>query len=257
VTGLSLAGASAGNYTLSATSAGGQVGVITPKVLSVLLQGTVSKKFDGTTTATLTANNYGTLQGVVGNDAVTLSSLPTTGVYDTANVGSGKTVTVSGLTLAGTKTGNYALASSVSGRIGEILANVQASTPTILSVTADNPSPRSAQLFDTIVRLDLPVPQLPVPVQTVAVTTPLPPNPLAELVADSSPGGAVDEPSSSDTATASVVASLDGGGPSSGSNPGATGILIPGLLRSEPNRAQNDRGDTDDLSGWGNAALWQ
>ncbi len=50
--GLSLSGTAAGNYKLAATSLSGAIGTNTPKTLTATLTGTVSKVYDGTTTAT-------------------------------------------------------------------------------------------------------------------------------------------------------------------------------------------------------------
>jgi hypothetical protein len=87
----------------------------------VVLTGTVSKSYDGTTTATLTATNY-TLPGILGGDTVNLNN-PASGTYDTKNVGAGKTVTVTGLAISGSSASNYALSStSTSGAIGVITA---------------------------------------------------------------------------------------------------------------------------------------
>ena len=63
-----------------------------------------NKVYDGTTSATLTSC---TLTGVVGGDVVSCTG---TAAFATASVGAGKTVTVSGLTLAGAAAGNYTLA---------------------------------------------------------------------------------------------------------------------------------------------------
>ena len=85
------------------------------------LTGTVSKTYDGETTATLAAGNY-TLGGVFSGDTVTLNN-PTSGSYDTRNQGTGKTVSVTGLSISGVSADNYTLAStSVSGPIGTIAA---------------------------------------------------------------------------------------------------------------------------------------
>ncbi len=73
--------------------------------LTVSLIGTVSKVYDGTTIATLTASNYSgaavsipnSITGL--NDNLVLSSAGS-GQYDTPNVGTGKTVTASGFTLS-------------------------------------------------------------------------------------------------------------------------------------------------------------
>jgi filamentous hemagglutinin family protein len=119
VTGLALGGAKAGNYVLAATGASGAIGTINAATLTASLTGTVSKTYDGTTVATLAVANYG-LSGVIGGDAVTLGNTAA-GTYDSKNVETGKTVTVTGLTLGGAGAGNYVLASgSVSGAVGAI-----------------------------------------------------------------------------------------------------------------------------------------
>jgi len=116
VSGLTLGGADAGNYQLSSTTASGNVGVIDKAALTAGLTGTVAKTYDGATDATLTGANY-TLTGVIGGDAVTVSG---TGAYDNKNAGSGKAVTVSGLTLGGADAGNYTVNATASANIGEI-----------------------------------------------------------------------------------------------------------------------------------------
>jgi len=89
--------------------------------LTAGLTGTVSKPYDGSTTATLAAGNY-TLSGVVSGDTVTLNN-PTSGTYDTRNQGTGKTVTVTGLAISGASATNYTLSSSsTSGAVGTISA---------------------------------------------------------------------------------------------------------------------------------------
>jgi len=89
--------------------------------LTAGLTGTVSKPYDGTTTATLAAGNY-TLPGVVSGDTVTLNN-PASGTYDTWNQGTGKTVTVTGLAISGASATNYTLSSSsTSGAMGTISA---------------------------------------------------------------------------------------------------------------------------------------
>nr|WP_051374138.1 YDG domain-containing protein [Paraburkholderia sprentiae] len=103
--GLSLAGTDAGNYVLD-TSAQVATAAITPK--SVTATATAGDKvYDGTTTAQL--GNV-TLAGLVGSD--TVSAAGSTGSFDTKNVGTGKSVDGSGLSLAGTDAGNYVLDTS-------------------------------------------------------------------------------------------------------------------------------------------------
>ncbi len=91
---------------------------------TVTLTGNVTKTYDGTLAATLTSGNY-FVTGIDG-DTVRLN-LPTTGTYDTKNFGSGKTVTVSGITVAGAVTNGVAAVygynpvnSSASGAVGTI-----------------------------------------------------------------------------------------------------------------------------------------
>ncbi|MGA3285767.1 MAG: YDG domain-containing protein [Verrucomicrobiota bacterium] len=92
---------------------------VNPATLTAGLTGTVSKTYNGTTTATLAAGNY-TLSGVVSGDTVTLNN-PTSGTYDNRNQGTGKTVTVTGLTISGVSAGNYTLSStSASAAVGTI-----------------------------------------------------------------------------------------------------------------------------------------
>jgi hypothetical protein len=120
VMGLALSGAQAGDYTIGSTTTSGAIGAITPATLTANLTGTVAKTYDGTTTATLTASNYDLTGTVYNGDTVTLND-PTSGTYDTAMAGTGKTVTVSGLALLGPSNADYTLAgTTVSGAVGTI-----------------------------------------------------------------------------------------------------------------------------------------
>jgi hypothetical protein len=90
--------------------------------ISAALRGPVSKVYDGTTAATLTPANY-LLTGWLGSDGATVSK--TLGAYNNANVGEGKTVTVSlsnsdYQATGATNLSNYSLPSSVSGTVGVI-----------------------------------------------------------------------------------------------------------------------------------------
>ena len=71
-----------------------------------------NKTYDGTTAATLV---FGTpaLQGVIGTDVVNLVTTSAVGTFSDKNVGTGKTVTVTGLSLSGAQAGNYVLGSPV------------------------------------------------------------------------------------------------------------------------------------------------
>jgi MBG domain (YGX type)/YDG domain len=110
-------GSGLANYTISYVNGGLTVN---PAVLAAGLTGTVGKDYDGNTAANrITPANY-TLTGVVNGDAVALND-PTSGVYATANVGTGITITVTGLALSGRGAANYVLANnSAAGKIGTI-----------------------------------------------------------------------------------------------------------------------------------------
>ncbi len=115
-------------YQLSTTTLSGPIGTITPATLTPGLTGTVTKVYDATTAATLANENY-TLGGIFLSDVVNLNN-PTSGTYDNANAGTGKTITVTGLAISGADAGNYTLSStSASGAIGTI-------TPKNVVVTA-------------------------------------------------------------------------------------------------------------------------
>ena len=84
--------------------------IATPINLTVTNATVSNRTYDGTTTATVTAN--GTLTGLINGDVVTLTGTPS-GTFADKNVGTGKTVTVTGLTLysADADALNYSLVS--------------------------------------------------------------------------------------------------------------------------------------------------
>jgi len=108
---------------------------VAPKAVTVASGLTANNKvYDGTTTATISSNNV-VLSGVLAGDAanVKLSTNGYTASFATATVGSGKTVTVSGLTLSGSAAGNYTL-TQPSG----LTANITAAVLTVSGITASN-----------------------------------------------------------------------------------------------------------------------
>jgi filamentous hemagglutinin family protein len=118
--GLALTGASNGGvavygYALNGTTASGAIGSVTPRTISADTVDVQTKTYDGTATATLD----GTLAGTVGGDDVSVGGSAT---YSDKNVGTGKAVAVSGLTLAGSDAGNYVLASTSGTSTGDITA---------------------------------------------------------------------------------------------------------------------------------------
>jgi len=104
-TGLSLSGADAGNYQLASTSAS-TTADITARALTVSATG-VNKVYDGTTAATVTLSD-----NRVSGDV--LSASYTNAVFVDKNVGTGKTVSVSGISVTGTDVGNYTVNTTAS-----------------------------------------------------------------------------------------------------------------------------------------------
>jgi hypothetical protein len=130
VSGLTLDGADATNYTLT-----GPVMLtanITPAPLTVSGVTASDKVYDGTTNAVIDVTGAA-LVGVVDSDTndVTLDTSGATGAFTDANVDSNKTVTVSGLTISGSATTNYTLTQPTT------TASI---TPASLTITADDKS---------------------------------------------------------------------------------------------------------------------
>jgi filamentous hemagglutinin family protein len=108
--GLALSGADAGNYTLAAASATGNA-AITPRALAVTATGN-SKVYDGGTSAVVSFGDD-RLAGDVLNVGGSAS-------FVDKNVGTGKTIGVSGIALSGADAGNYALAGTTASASGSI-----------------------------------------------------------------------------------------------------------------------------------------
>jgi hypothetical protein len=97
-----------------------------------------NKVYDGTTSASLNLTGA-SLNGVVNNDSISLNASGVVAMFADSNAGNGKTVTISGLTLAGTAAGNYTLTQPTAS------ANI---TPAPATVTLN----RSVQLYDGIAK---------------------------------------------------------------------------------------------------------
>jgi trimeric autotransporter adhesin len=109
-----LSGANAGNYTLATTSAT-TTADITPKAVSLSGLAGVNRAYDGTTNVAVRATGALGVSGLIaGDDAhvVTPGGTPSAGTVADKNVGTAKSVAVTGISLAGTDAANYALDSS-------------------------------------------------------------------------------------------------------------------------------------------------
>lgn len=128
VSGLALSGASSGNYILTQPSTTAN---ITTKALTVSGVTASDKIYDRNTVATLDTASA-TLVGVIAGDTVNLNTTSVTGAFANANVGVGKTVTISGLTISGAEATNYFLTQPTT------TASITAKELTVTGITANN-----------------------------------------------------------------------------------------------------------------------
>jgi len=123
---LALSGADSGNYSIANQTTTANIAA---KALSISGSSAVNKTYDGNTTATVTA---GSLSGMVGTETLGVNG---SGIFDTKNVGTGKTVAAAYTLSDGTNGGvasNYSLA-------GENLsANIAAKALSISGSSAVN-----------------------------------------------------------------------------------------------------------------------
>src|SRR5262249_51568344 len=98
------------------------------------------KVYDATTSATLNATST-TLSGVVSGDSVSLNSASASGAFADKNVGTAKTVNVSGMSLSGSDAGNYTLTQP---------ATTASINKAGLTVTADNKTRAAGQANPTL-----------------------------------------------------------------------------------------------------------
>ena len=116
---ITLDGEDASKYVLDFSDVSYEVtGTITQKELTASISGTVSKVYDGTTGVPAGHGLSIDLEGVINGESVHATAAY---AFDDANVGKNKTITATGITLAGEDAGNYAVSSaSVSDEVGTI-----------------------------------------------------------------------------------------------------------------------------------------
>ncbi|MBU1055513.1 MAG: hypothetical protein KKC46_17070, partial [Proteobacteria bacterium] len=107
VTGNTISGTDAGNYTL--VQQAGLTADITAKEINATDITADDKTYDSTTDTTLNTASA-RLSGVIVGDTTTLGITSAAGYFIDPNVGQNKTVNVTGLVLSGTDAGNYTLA---------------------------------------------------------------------------------------------------------------------------------------------------
>ncbi|MEO8924974.1 MAG: YDG domain-containing protein [Caldimonas sp.] len=115
VSGLTLGGVDAGNYTV--TDASGATSTITPRPITSHGLAGVNRVYNGTTTVAVNGAG-GALTGVLGSDVVTLAAAGTTGTMADKNVGTGKAVAIGGVALGGADAGNYTVTDASGATVG-------------------------------------------------------------------------------------------------------------------------------------------
>ena len=128
VSGLTINGAQAGDYTLTQPTTTAN---ITPAGLTVSGITAENKVYDASTAATLNTTSAA-LVGVFSGDTVNLNTGGATGTFASDNVGNGITVTVSGLTISGAQAGDYTLTQPTT------TANITPAGLTVSGITAEN-----------------------------------------------------------------------------------------------------------------------
>jgi len=131
LTGSSISGSDASNYTLSLLGAPTTTATITELGLTVTGVTADSKAYDGTTSVVLNTTGA-TLVGTIGTDVVTLVSTGVTGSFENKNVGSGKTVIISGFVVTGADAYKYTLIQPTA------TADITSIGLTVTGMTADN-----------------------------------------------------------------------------------------------------------------------
>jgi len=129
ISGLSLSGADASNYSV------GSLGVtadITAKAVTLAGIAAGNKVYDGTVNAELVTGGA-SITGVIGGDDVSLDGSLGSGVFANKSVGNGKTVTVTDLVLSGTDASNYTVAP-----LAGLTADITAKELTITGVSVAN-----------------------------------------------------------------------------------------------------------------------
>ena len=117
-TGVALAGAEAGNYTLAATTAQG-AGTIARRALTVGSLAAQSKTYDGTIAAD-TSKFQATLGNLVAGEENLVTATATGAAYNDKNVAAANKVSYTGLALTGAGAGNYSLAATTAQGAGRI-----------------------------------------------------------------------------------------------------------------------------------------
>ena len=140
VSGITLTGTDAGNYSLTSSTATGTASIT---VRSLTVSATASDKvYDGNTTATATLTD-----NRIAGDDFTVNKTGAT--FNNKNIGTGKAVTVSGITLTGTDAGNYTLTSATATGTASITVRSLTVSATASDKVYDGNTTATATLTDS------------------------------------------------------------------------------------------------------------
>src|SRR5207249_3810343 len=146
VTGISVTGTDAANYTANTTASA------TADITKATVTGSItanSKIYDATTASTISTRS---LSGVIGLDDVSLTG--GTATFASKTVGTAKTVTATGLSLSGTDLANYQLGSSSATTTADITARALLVSATGVNKAYDGSSTATVTLSDNRVAGD-------------------------------------------------------------------------------------------------------
>ena len=133
ITGITLGGNDAGNYTLTSNTASTTANINAQTVTVTSGISAVNKTYDGNTNATLNTDNA-LFSGKITNDNLSATA---TGAFFDKNAGGNKIVKISNITLGGTDAGNYTLAGS--GNQAETTAEIiRAAITAVTNITAQD-----------------------------------------------------------------------------------------------------------------------
>ena len=132
ITGLTLGGTDAANYSLASSTATTTANITQATISAVTGITASNKTYDGTTTTSLNTDNAA-FTGLISGDTLSVASASST--FANKNAGTGKIVNITGISLSGADVANYNLASTISTTTADI---TRATISAVSGVTANN-----------------------------------------------------------------------------------------------------------------------
>jgi hypothetical protein len=146
VSGIGISGTDASNYSLQNTTASATAS-ITARALTITATG-VNKVYDGTTTATVTLSDN-RISGDVFTDSHTAAG------FADKNVGTGKAISVGGISISGADASNYTLQNTTASTMADITPRALTVSATADNKTYDGTTTATAHLADDRVSGDV------------------------------------------------------------------------------------------------------